>query len=199
MVNMNNENEDIKMEITDEESTNPDEAELVDIEEGTDNKIKKIKEKLSHCEEEKKKILDETQRTKADFLNAKRRLEEEKNNDRIRGIKNHIENLLPLCDSFQMAMHNKEVWNKADESWRKGIEGIYTQLKGILSSYNVVEVDPIGDEFNPHLHESVGIEEVKDTSKQDKVISVVQKGYLIKMTDKEETIRPARVIIGNVK
>jgi len=199
MVNMENENKDIEIEITDEESTNPDEAELVDLEENTDKKIKKIKDKLNFCEEEKKKLLDETQRAKADFLNARRRLEDERLNDRIRNTRNHIEKLLPLCDSFQMAMHDKNVWNKADESWRKGIEGIYTQLKGILVNYGVEEVNPVGDDFNPHIHEAVGTEKVSDEKMQDKVITVIQKGYLIKNADKEETIRPARVTIGTVK
>jgi molecular chaperone GrpE len=196
---MENENKDIEIEITDEESTNPDEAELVDLEENTDKKIKKIKDKLNFCEEEKKKLLDETQRAKADFLNARRRLEDERLNDRIRNTRNHIEKLLPLCDSFQMAMHDKNVWNKADESWRKGIEGIYTQLKGILVNYGVEEVNPVGDDFNPHIHEAVGTEKVSDEKMQDKVITVIQKGYLIKNADKEETIRPARVTIGTVK
>ena len=199
MVNMENENKDIEIEITDEESTNPDEAELVDLEENTDKKIKKIKDKLNFCEEEKKKLLDETQRAKADFLNARRRLEDERLNDRIRNTRNHIEKLLPLCDSFQMAMHDKNVWNKADESWRKGSEGIYTQLKGILVNYGVEEVNPVGDDFNPHIHEAVGTEKVSDEKMQDKVITVIQKGYLIKNADKEETIRPARVTIGTVK
>jgi molecular chaperone GrpE len=199
MVNMNNDNEEIELEITDEESTNPDETELVDIEETTDNKIKKIKEKLHTCEDEKKQLLDETQRAKADFLNARKRLEEERLNDRVRGIKTHVEKLLPLCDSFQMAMQDEEVWNKADEAWRKGIEGIHTQLKGILHSYNVEEVDPTGDNFDPHLHEAVSTEETVDKSKQDKVISVLQKGYLIKTPNGSETIRPARVTIGTVK
>jgi molecular chaperone GrpE len=200
MVNMNNDNEEeIELKITDEESTNPDETDLVDVEEKTDNKIKKIKEKLNHCEDERKKLLDETQRAKADFLNARKRLEEARLNDQARNTKNHIEKLLPLCDSFQMAMQDEEVWNKADESWRKGIEGIYTQLKGILSSYGVEEVDPTGNEFDPHLHEAVSTEETSDKEKQDKVITVIQKGYLIKTADKEETIRPARVTIGTVK
>lgn len=199
MVNMNNENDDIEMEITDEESTNTDETELVDIEETTDKKIKKIKEKLKICEEEKRQLLDETQRAKADFLNARKRLEEERLQDRLRSIKTHIEKLLPLCDSFQMAMQDEEVWNKADESWRKGIEGIYTQLKSILKSYNVEEVDPTGHEFDPHLHEAVSTEVTDDKKKQNKVISVLQKGYLIRTVDSEETIRPARVTIGTAK
>jgi len=200
MVNMKKDNEEeIELKITDEESINPDETELIDVEENTDNKIKKIKEKLNHCEEEKRKLLDETQRAKADFLNARKRLEETRLTDRVRNIKDHIEKLLPLCDSFQMAMQDTDAWNKADESWRKGVEGIYTQLKGILTTYGVEEVDPTGNEFNPHLHEAVGTELTDDKEKQDRVITVMQKGYLIKTTDSEEMIRPARVTIGTVK
>jgi len=199
MVNYDNEKEDINLETTNDASVENEEPELADIEETSSDKIKKIRAKLARCEEEKKNILDESQRAKADFLNARRRLDEERVRDRIRSQIGHVEELLPLCDSFEMAMNDKEIWEKADEAWRKGIEGIQSQLNRILSNNNVVEISPQGEPFNPHQHEAVGTEEVTDKNLQDVVISVVQKGYELKMGDKTELIRPARVTTGIVK
>ena len=144
-----------------------------------------------------REILEESQRTKADFLNAKRRLEEERKRDRERGTISHIEDLIPLCDSFQVAMSNKEVWEKADENWRKGIEGIYSQLQNILSSNQVSVINPIHTTFNPHQHEALSTIPVTDEKEDHMVMAVIQMGYELKKTDNTtEIIRPARVIIG---
>ncbi|MCA9357163.1 nucleotide exchange factor GrpE [Candidatus Nomurabacteria bacterium] len=193
---MKNNDDDFETEITNEDGNDIELPELEDIEERTEDKIKKLRQKLSECEEEKKAILDESQRTKADFLNARKRLEDERARDRIRYRKQHVEELLPLCDSFQMAMSNKEAWEKADPAWRVGIEGIHSQLLNILNSYGVKAVSPEGEVFSPHQHEAIGTEDVEDEALHDKIVSVVQKGYEMTTGDTTETIRPARVTTG---
>lgn len=195
MVNMNDkENEDFE-EITDEEN-DIEEPELEEIEELSNNKLKDLREKIARLDTEKKELLEETQRTRAEFLNAKKRLEEERVQDRRRAQRQHAEELLPLCDSFQMAMSNKEVWEKADKSWRTGIEGIQMQLMNILNSYGVTAVEPIGEAFDPNKHEAVGTEEVEDQKLVDTVISVVQRGYEMTQNGDTYLIRPARVTTG---
>lgn len=196
MVNENNEEYDVDLEVTNEEQPEIEEPELVDIEEKSGDKIKKLKQTIDRLEDEKRELQDELQRAKAEFLNARKRLDEDRARDKVRHKKAHIEELLPLCDSFQMAMSNKEAWEKADESWRKGVEGIHTQLMRILSSYDVEVIDPQGEVFNPHQHEAIGTEPVTDKKLQDTVVSVVQRGYGIKNGDTIELIRPARVTTG---
>ncbi|MDQ5950909.1 MAG: molecular chaperone GrpE, partial [Patescibacteria group bacterium] len=153
--------------------------------------------KLKHCESEKRETLEEMQRTKADFLNARKRLEEERLRDRERSKMNQVEELIPLCDSFQMAMSDRELWEKADENWRKGIEGIYSQLEKLLTKYQVELINPLGEQFNPHQHEALSTTKVKEEKEHDKVISVIQNGYQIThLNGTTELIRPARVLIG---
>jgi len=200
MVDMkNNDNDDVEVEVTSEEQPEIVEPELIDLEEGGDKKNKKLKEKLVLCEEEKKKILDDFQRSRADFLNAKKRLENERAKDKVRFKKEHVMELLPLCDSFQMAMLNTEAWEKADKSWRTGVEGIYNQLMQLLEQYQVKAFDPQGEPFNPHKHEAVGMETVEDEVLNDAVISVIQRGYEMKDGDTIEILRPARVTTGVIK
>jgi molecular chaperone GrpE len=200
MVDMkNNDIDDVEVEVTSEEQPEILEPELIDLEEGSDKKNKKLKEKLVLCEEEKKKILDDFQRSRADFLNAKKRLENERAKDKVRFKKEHVMELLPLCDSFQMAMLNTEAWEKADKSWRTGVEGIYNQLMQLLEQYQVKAFDPKGEHFNPHRHEAVGMETVEDEALNDAVISVIQRGYEMKDGDTIEILRPARVTTGVIK
>ena len=159
--------------------------------------IHSLREKLKVCESDKRNILEESQRGKADFLNARRRLEEERKRDGERARIAHVEELIPLCDSFEVAMANKEQWEKVDPVWRKGIEGISAQLNNLLNSYQVKVLNPTGETFNPHLHEAISTFAVADTVKHDKVVAVVQRGYsLLKSDGTLELIRPARVVIG---
>ena len=198
MVNKKHEHEEDQddIEVTND-MTEMNEPDLEEVEEKEGNVIKTLREKLKHAEAEKRSALEEMQRSKADFLNAKRRLEEERLRDRERAIIGHLERILPLCDSFQVAMANKEVWDKVDEKWRKGVEGIYTQLQGLLTSYNVQIEDPTGQHFDPHLHEALSTVPVPDKKHHDTVVSVIQMGYKLTKNDGEtELIRPARVVIG---
>ncbi len=199
MVYMNNEENDLELETTNDEDIALEDAELVDEEEKSSDKLKKLRERVASCEEEKKQIQDDLQRTRADFLNARKRLEDERARDHIRHRKAHVEELLPLCDSFEMAMSNKEAWEKTDEIWRKGIEGINNQLMRLLGSYDVKIIEPKGKPFDPYRDEAVGTEVVADEKLVDTVISVLQRGYEMRVGDTTEVIRHARVTTGILK
>lgn len=194
----NNDNQD-DLEITNDDNENNvmTEPDLEEIEVQEKDIISSLKTKLKISEQEKREILEETQRVKADFLNARKRLEEERLKDRERSVLTHIERLLPLCDSFEMAMSDKEKWDKADLSWRKGVEGIYSQLQSILSSYSVKKVNPVNEAFNPYKHEALSTVPVADEKQHDQIIAVIQLGYEMQRIDgTTEMIRPARVAIG---
>lgn len=194
--NSNNDNPQDDVEITNDEMdiTEP-ELEEIEEKQGTFNNT--LRDKLKACEAEKKDLLEEIGRVKADFLNARRRLEEERKRDRERITIEHIESLIPLCDSFSLAMSNKEVWEKADENWRRGIEGINAQLKNILTQHQVVTINPLGEVFDPRQHEALSTTPTADKNQHDRIISVVQNGFALKRNDgSTELIRPARVVIG---
>jgi molecular chaperone GrpE len=195
MVNSFNDEDDVQIDITNEEP-NFEELELEDEEASGADKMKSLRKKLSVCEEEKRSILEEAQREKADFLNARRRAETERAQDAVRYTKRHVERLLPLCDSFEMAMSDTVAWEKADSNWRKGIEGIHAQLQNILQSYGVVVISSLNQPFDPYKHEAIGTTPVTDKDLDGKVVSVLQSGYEMKDGDKMEVIRPARVSTG---
>jgi molecular chaperone GrpE len=195
MVNSHNDDE-LQVEVTNDEEIGIDDPEIEDVEVNEAQKIKQMRQKLAACDEEKRHIMEQAARERADFLNARKRLEAERAQDKVRYTKKHIEALLPLCDSFYMAMSDKEAWEKADVSWRKGIEGISTQLQKLIESYGVTVIDPLHETFDPHRHEAIGTTHVTDKKLQDKVVAVMQRGYEIQVDDKMEVIRPARVTTG---
>ena len=166
--------------------------EVVDIEATQEAKNAQLRARLTECEKEKRSHLEALQRAKADFLNSKRRLEQEQVRYRLRAQEAYIAALLPLCDSFDMAMQNKEAWNACDENWRKGIEGIYSQLQKILSDNGVTALHPEGMKFDPAEHEAVSNQTASTPEKIGAVCAVLQKGYKLG----ERIIRPAKVAVG---
>lgn len=192
----NNEADDIEITNEPTESTASTEEDLEVTEEYTADTIKDLRAKLRAAEEAKRDSLEELQRQKADFLNAKRRLEEDKHNDRQRSLNKHIELLLPLCDSFYLAQHDTETWSAVDEKWRKGVEGIYNQLQNLLASYQVHAFDPTGHPFDPNRQEAISNVQVYDEAAHDTVVNVVQLGYERINETTTDVIRPARVVVG---
>jgi molecular chaperone GrpE len=197
MVKINNDKKNLDdVEITTEDRH--DEDELLDIEEQEANKLQSLRKKLKTSEDEKKALQDELQRSKADFLNARKRLEEERVREYSRSVIKFVEQLLPLCDSFHMAISDKKTWEKADENWRKGVEGIYAQLQSLLASYQVRSVSPLGEQFDPHRHDALTTIPVTNLDEHNQIKAVVQLGYELQRGDGQtELIRPARVAIGH--
>ena len=178
-------------EIVVENETPQDDIEL-DEEEGIlSDKLKLLKQKLSACEEEKRGHLEELQRTRADFLNSKRRIEEQAQREKERAKDKILIELLTLVDSFDTAMADKEVWESVDVKWRSGIEAIQSKLQSILTAQYITPIDSVGKQFNPEEHEAVSSTQVDDAH-VDTVIAVLQKGF--KRGD--TIIRPARVVVG---
>ncbi len=197
MVNKNDkheENEDI-IETINEEFVNED-ISPEDAEAHLEDKLKQLRQKASASEAEAKELREELARTKADYLNARKRLEDEREQDKARTIIRHTEKLLPLYDSFYLAMLDKAAWEKIDEMWRKGVEGIFNQLVGILSGYNITAFDPIGETFDPSRHEALTNIPVADKAKHNQILTTIQVGFVQKEGDVERVIRPARVTVG---
>lgn len=165
-----------------------------DIEEMSAERLKKMREKLKRCEEEKMSAMEDLQRTRADFLNAKKRLEEEKLQDRERVRIRSVEDILPLCDSFEMALEDKS-FAETPENLQKGLRGIYAQITSLIKSYNAEQIGIVGEAFDPAYHEAIAEVGVDDKSRDHTITAVMQKGYRLG----DNIIRPARVTVGVFK
>ena len=136
-----------------------------------------LKERLALALKEKQEYLDKWQRGAAEFQNIRKRDAEDNERFRKYAAENLVSELLPVLDSFNMAFSNKEAWEKVDKNWRVGVEYIANQLKGVLESNGLKELNPIGEKFDPMLHEAVEFEEVVDESKNQFITDVIHKGY----------------------
>ena len=141
-------------------------------------------------EEEKAKAeryMANWQRSQADFINYKRRTEQERGDIVRLANENLIFNLLPVLDDMERALDN--ISDKlAGFTWVDGIVIISRKLKAILESNGVSEIKAAGKQFDPALHEAV----VHVEGEEGKVTEVLQKGYMFN----GRVLRPAMVKVG---
>lgn len=178
---MNQENKEVKEEIK-------------ATEEKEHKKIKKNKndknEEIMILQERVHILEEETLRAKADLINYRKRKDEEVSNLLKYCNADMILSLLPVLDNFERVI-NKEVESEELKNYLEGFKLIYNQIKDILNSNEVKEIEALGKEFDPMQHQSI------TTRKDDKkapgtVLEVYQKGY----TYKDKVLRPAMVIIN---
>lgn len=148
-------------------------------EESMGETIKKLREKLKKLEAEKHEYLTGWQRAKADMVNGRKRDEEERREFAKFANERLIEELIPVLGSFDMAMGNKEAWEKVDKNWRTGVEYIYSQLIKALTDNGLKEINPINEKFDHAHHEATSYEPVTDEKLDHVILQVVQKGYLL--------------------
>ncbi len=159
-------------------------------EESQQETIKNLREKLKKAIAEKQEYLTGWQKDKAEFLNARKRDEASAREYIKFAAGNLVAELVPVLDSFNMAMGNKEVWEKVDKNWRIGVEYIANQLKKVLEDNGLKEIDPIGEKFDPMRDEAI-----EDGKESDMVTTVVQKGYSLN----GKVIKAPKVKVGEKK
>lgn len=154
--------------------------------------ITKLRNRLKEAETQKQEYLNGWQRAKADFINTRKR-DEESNREFAKFAKSDLVlDIIPVLDSFDIAFSNKTEWEKLPVEWRKGMEGIKSQLLSILGANGLKELNPIGEEFDPAKEETAGFIDTENEVDEHKILQVLQKGYYFQ----EKLIRPAKVKIG---
>ena len=98
--------------------------------------------------------------------------------------------LLPVVDSLEKALET----SKGDDQsvvLREGVEMTLSVLVSGLKKFNVDQVDPVGEPFDPALHEAMSMIDAPD-AEPNSVIVVIQKGYTLN----GRLVRPAMVMIA---
>lgn len=157
--------------------------------------IKKLKEKIKTLEKEKQENMDGWQRERADFVNYKKRIDQEKLEVIKYANESLLEEITQVLDSFEMAFSNKEAWEKVDKNWRVGVEYIHTQLIKILDENNFKEMNPMGAKFDPAFHIAVEHVATEDESKDGIITEVKKKGYVLN----DRVMKPAQVVVAEYK
>lgn len=154
--------------------------------------IKKLRTKLKETEEKAQEYLTGWQKERAEGVNLRKRLEEEKRDFAKFAKEDIATEIIPVLDSFESAFKNKEAWEKVDKNWRVGVEYIHSQLVSVLGNHGVSIVDPLGEKFDPQRDEALESTPTDNPEDDHKILEVVSVGY--KMADK--LIRAPKVKIA---
>jgi molecular chaperone GrpE len=147
-----------------------------------------LKKALAEEKEKANRYLANWQRTQADFINFKRRSEQEKEEISKFGISVALLNLLPVLDDLDMALASTP-HHLAKNSWVEGMKAVDKKLRATLEAQGLSPINALGEPFDPHIHEAIR----QDKGEEGIVIGEVQKGY--KFRDK--VIRPSKVVVGS--
>ncbi len=143
-------------------------------------------EKLKKAEEALEAAKDAHLRLMAEYQNYRNRTTEEKKKIYGDAKADCVKELLTVADTFDRAVAAE----CTDETYKKGVEMTYSQLQKAFEKLGIEELDPMGQEFDPNLHNA--IRQVEDGDfEENTVCEVYQKGY--KLGDR--LVRPAVVAV----
>lgn len=148
-----------------------------------------IQQQMAQLETQMNEYKDQWQRAVADFKNYKRRAETERA-DMIRSASaSLVLKLLPIIDDFDRAIESVPAVIAGDPWWA-GTQLIAQKFRTILDSEGVTQIEAVGQDFDPNLHEAVMYEEAE--GQDGKVTAELRKGY--KMHDR--VLRASMVKVG---
>ena len=173
--------EDISTEEAQEESPAEESAESEPAEESPEEKIKALEEAAAADKDKYLRLL-------AEYDNFRKRSVKEKLDASDNATAKAALEVISVIDNFERAVAAE----CSDENYKKGVEMIYDQFINVIKKLGVEEIDALGKDFDPNLHNAVT--QIEDESLGENVVAqVYQKGY--KLGDK--VIRCAMVVVAN--
>jgi len=151
---------------------------------------KSIEEKLADAETLAAEYLDGWQRERAEFANARKRLERQRQSAFSNAQMDVVRRLLDAMDDFERAI-GETPDGVSENPWFEGLELVGKKLSAILTGMSVEIIEAVGQEFDPSVHEALAAEEC-DEQESGVVFEVVKKGYRIG----ERIVRPAQVKVA---
>lgn len=164
------ENED-NLEVTEEEVLE------VSVEETLKNELSEMEDKFL--------------RAQAEIVNMRNRHNKEREDAAKYRAQELAKSLLTSLDNLDRALEI-ETSDEHGESLKKGIEMVREGMIHALKEANVVEIDSLGETFDPNKHQAVQTIPVSDGQKSDEIVQVLQKGYSLH----DRVLRPAMVIVA---
>lgn len=127
--------------------------------------------------------LDDLRRVQAEFDNYRKRTFKERQHAETRGMRQLVEQLLPVLDNFELAIAHGEGGS--------GVDLVFKELKSTLERAGLSEVPAEGLPFDPQVHEAV--ESVEDSAAEHPTVTAVyRRGYSFG----GDVVRPAMVVVA---
>lgn len=146
---------------------------------------------IEQLQEELEKTRDDALRTLAEAQNIRRRSEKEIESARKFALEKFAGELLAVVDNLERALTVADKDSEAVKPLLEGVELTEKSLVDTLAKFKVVQLDPLGEPFDPQFHQAMSMVENPDVE-PNTVTLVMQKGYTIS----ERLLRPAMVMVS---
>ena len=185
--------EEQKSESIDDDSVKDDpQSEVVESEESLEKSEEEIVvDPLSELEVQLEEMRDQVLRHQAEVQNVKRRAEQDVEKARKYALERFCNELLPVVDSLEMAILSEPPDQEDSESILKGVKLTLKMFVDTLAKFNLEQMNPEGEPFDPKLHQAVSMVENNEVE-PNTVLSVMQRGYILS----GRLIRPAMVVVS---
>jgi molecular chaperone GrpE len=152
-----------------------------------------VEEMLQNAELKAAEHHDAWLRAKAETENVRRRALEDIGKAGKFAVEKFSGEMLAVKDSLEAALASE---NQSAEHIKAGVEVTLKQLIAAFEKSGLAEINPLGEKFDPHLHQAISQIEAPDASTEaNTVLTVLQKGYALH----GRVIRPALVVVSKAK
>ena len=153
-----------------------------------ENSGKPLEQQLAEAQAQVQSQREAMLRALADAENARKRYQAEAANSQKYAIERFAEALLPVVDSLEAALANKDA---SPEALRDGVQLTLRQLSQALEKARVAAISPVpGERFDPHRHQAMAA--VEADSEPNTIVATMQKGYQLH----DRVLRPALVTVA---
>ena len=149
-----------------------------------------MEELLKKAELDAQEHHDAWLRAKADAENIRKRAQADIASAHKYAIDNFSTALLPVKDSLEAAL---AIDNATLDNLKSGVELTLKQLNSVFEKFNIAEINPAGQKFDPHRHQAISTVEAE--AEPNTVVQVFQKGYMLN----DRVVRPAMVSVAKAK
>ena len=144
-----------------------------------------LEEQVNQLQAQAAEYEDRWKRSAAEFINYKRRVEQERSEFARSANGSLILALLPVLDDLERALANVPA-DQAQSSWVEGARLVERKFRATLERQGVTPIPAVGEAFDPEVHEAVG-------GAGQTVVQEYQRGYRLH----GRTLRPAMVVVGD--
>lgn len=155
------------------------------------SRITELEAALEASEAKVKEQQDGVLRARADVENMRRRTEQEIDKARKFALERFAGELLPVIDNMERAVEMADKENDAIKPMVEGVELTLKTMKDTVEKFGLKELNPVGEAFNPELHQAMSIQESAE-HEPNTVMLVMQKGYELN----GRVVRPAMVMVS---
>jgi molecular chaperone GrpE len=166
-------------------------VENVDEQKTEEVSLEELQQQLKQAQKKAEQNWDKAVRSQAEMENLKRRTQKDLENAHKYGLEKFAKELLSVIDSLELGIQASTSDLPEVVALREGSELTIKQFETVFAKFNIEALEPIGQAFNPELHQAMTMQPSADVE-PNTVVNVFQKGYILN----GRLIRPAMVVVS---